>query len=140
MRIKLQTGLAMACLLALLGCGDGPRRYEVSGTIKIKGQPVKYGNITFINVAGGLGGGAVIENGKYTIAKSVGLPVGQYRVRLSAPDRLIEGGPPGAPGNDLTGPPPKELFPADYTDEVKTPLKFEVTADGNNVFDHDYVK
>ena len=132
--------IAMMSLVMFAGCGqDGPRRYEISGMIKIKGQPIKYGNITFINVGGGIGGGAEVKDGAFTIAKATGLPVGSYRVRLSAPDRVIVGGPPGAPGNDDAGPPPKELFPILYQDEVKTPLNFEVKADGKNVFDHDYV-
>lgn len=136
----LSAGLFLASALLLAGCGDsGPKRYAVSGTISIKGKPIPLGNITFVpQEPGGMGGGSAVTDGKYAIAQEVGLTAGKYKVRLSAPDRVIQGGPPGAPGDD--GPAaqaPKERFPQDYTDESRTPLTFEVKADGPNVFDHD---
>ena len=127
---------AVAALgLGLTGCGDkGPNRQAITGIVKFKGEPVKYGNIQFFPASGsGLEGGAEIKDGAYMILGEVGLPPGSYTVRISAPDRVIVGGPPGS---DDPGPRPKEIIPKKYNDE--TTLKVEVVAKpGGNVIDFD---
>ncbi len=128
--------LVLPALLAAAGCGDGtPKRYGVTGTVRIAGKPVVYGAVRFFPESGsGTESGAPIEGGAFAIPAAVGLPAGVYKVTLTAPDRVIEGG--GAPGSDA-GPAPKELFPDDVTDVTKTPLRLEVKAGGPNTFAHD---
>jgi len=82
---RLAVTLTMTCFSAALGCsGDG--RSEVSGTVKVNGQPVVEGAINFIPIEGntGAGAGATITDGKYHIPRSAGVTPGKNRVELRA--------------------------------------------------------
>lgn len=133
MRLRVLRGasphaLALAFCLAALsaGCGeagDGLAREAVSGSVKLDGQPLKSGSISFLPDGPGSpqGGGAPIIDGKYTIAKAQGLPPGKYKVTISS-----AGGPPPpgeAPGG---GAMPKETVPDKYN--AKSALTAEVKA------------
>ncbi len=61
--------LAGALLLAA-GCGrSGPRRYDVSGNVTFRGEPVSSGTISFDPIEPGMGGGfAFIVDGAYDTA------------------------------------------------------------------------
>jgi hypothetical protein len=75
----------LAAGLFALGCsGDGLS--EVTGTVRLNGEPVPEGAITFIPVEGntGPGAGAVIENGKYQIRRDKGVSPGKNRVEIRA--------------------------------------------------------
>jgi hypothetical protein len=137
-RVRVVVGM-VAVLAGAAGCtGGGPKRYAVSGAVKVKGSPIKYGNVRFWpDFPGGADGGAIIKDGRYDVEAARGLMAGKYKVILSAPDRVPEVDPKAAPGNDLAGPPIKELFPTNYTRQDKTPLTIDVTPDGPNVFDFD---
>lgn len=72
------------------GCGNSVHdphvRQPVSGTVTLDGKPIVSGAITFFpsdNQA--VASGAAIVDGKYTISKADGLPVGNYKVMISAP-------------------------------------------------------
>src|SRR5215470_15766954 len=69
------------CLCGALGC-SGDNRSEVSGTVKLNGQPVVEGAINFIPIEGnkGAGAGAAIIDGKYHIPRSSGVTAGKNRV------------------------------------------------------------
>ena len=43
----LSLAIAMALLLAGCGSGDGLNRYQIKGTVKYRGQPVKSGSVFF---------------------------------------------------------------------------------------------
>lgn len=60
--------LVILTMSAIVGCGDGgPTRYDISGNVRFKGEPVKSGRIVFepIDPQKGNGGFASIADGKY---------------------------------------------------------------------------
>lgn len=110
-----------------LGCGaDNPlNRQEVSGTVKLNGQPVERGSIRFDSVTRGptIAGGK-IRKGSYTIAGEKGLAPGEYAVYLTIED----------PNWDARKEPsPRQMAPAEWADGQH---KFTVV-EGPNVFDID---
>jgi hypothetical protein len=91
-------------LCATLGCSGGLS--EVSGTVKINGQPVAEGAINFIPIDGntGAGAGATIQDGRYHIPRSAGVAPGKNRVELRAfreTKRKVQD-PTGKPGELTT--------------------------------------
>jgi hypothetical protein len=108
--------LAIACVWAV-GC-SGDSRSEVSGVVRLNGQPIEQGSINFIPIDGNLGpgAGAVIENGKYHIPRSSGVTPGRNRVELRAfreTGRKVQDptGPPGALANERV-----LAFPPEFND------------------------
>tara|TARA_R110002095_G_scaffold213518_1_gene204262 strand:+ start:1190 stop:1615 length:426 start_codon:yes stop_codon:yes gene_type:complete len=95
--------LCMFVPLLQTGCSSGsddPARFDLSGTVKYKGEPVPYGEILFIpdSSKGNTGAGAVakIESGRYQTPKEKGIFGGPHRVQI----------------NGLTGPPTAGAVPA----------------------------
>ena len=130
--------LGLVCVLNS-GCGaDYGGRKEVSGTVILKGQPIKDAVIEFFPMAGSEGtskSGAQVVNGKYSIPAEFGLVPGKYRVILTAGDGktpALGDLPPGPSGANIIS---KELFPPDYN--TKSTQVVEVTEKGPNVFDYD---
>jgi len=95
---------------ALCGCGgnNGPRRYQVSGTVTYDGKPVVKGFIYFSpdveNGNDGPGGGAIINQGVYRTEPSKGIVGGSHHVRIVGYD----GVPATVEGEEL--PDGKPLF------------------------------
>ncbi|MCC6508169.1 MAG: carboxypeptidase regulatory-like domain-containing protein [Pirellulaceae bacterium] len=116
------------------GGGDGLNRKPLSGAVTVDGAPVPNGSVNFEPLfEGGIGGGAVISEGKYAIAKADGLPPGKYRVRITGDDgKNFEVGAGKMPGDEIM-PPKKELVPASWN--AKSQKEIEVTDDGPFVFD-----
>lgn len=126
----------------LAGCSDSRGgRQEVSGTVTIKGQPIKDGGLVMFEPLDGqdTGGNATIKNGAYRIPPQNGLKPGKYLVRVSAGDSKTAvnptnpGEPPGPGGG--TNIISKDLVPADWNTNSKQ--QRTVTADGPNKFDFD---
>jgi hypothetical protein len=133
------------CLLAALwasfisGCtNDYGGRQEIKGTIKLKGQPLDQGQISFLPISGDgvTKEGAGITNGQYKIDRAHGLMPGTYRVtitsgdgrtRAEAPDE-----PPGPTGANIIS---KDRIPPEYNTNSKQEV--EVTEKGKNVFNFD---
>src|SRR5690242_10743919 len=99
--------IALTCLLAAFGCDQQipPRRETLSGKVTLKGAPLDCGSIQFMPSQEGdhFGSGAVIANGRYFIPEEQGLPVGQYKVVISAgvprqTNAAAEGEVPGESG------------------------------------------
>lgn len=118
--------LPVGMLLALAGCKEPEAgKYEITGTVHFKGQPLALGSIRFIPLArGGASSGAQILNGKFVVRKSGGLAPGMYRVEIrsssvSAPAGE-EAGEPGPEG--------KDPIPPKYNDA--TTLEIEVKKGG----------
>lgn len=93
-------GLVLVSLLVgTLGCGQssGPRRYEVSGKVSHRGQPVRLGYINFEpdSSAGNSGPGSMtkIIDGSYRTQPGKGVVGGPHRVRIVGFD--------GAPADGL---------------------------------------
>jgi hypothetical protein len=100
------TGFHLWRILAVLavtfvGCqpANPLGRLAVSGNVTLDGQPIDSGTIEFAPESG-VGSGAKILNGAYSIETAKGLPPGKYRVRIFAPKL-----PPGAKPVDPTAPP-----------------------------------
>ncbi|EAQ81816.1 carboxypeptidase-like regulatory domain-containing protein [Blastopirellula marina] len=136
-------GLRFGCAVAagllpfLLGCGspqDSLNRQPVSGSVTLKGQPLDRGSISLEtqNSAQGTSGGAVIENGEFSISRQRGLPPGSYTVRIYSPDPTTLGWPAGeAPGESRRE--PQERVPAAWN--TKSAQTVVVEDGGENRFD-----
>lgn len=123
-------------LLFLFGCAGGDPRVAVSGTVTLKGAPLKAGSITFEPAEGtDSRGGAGITDGKFEIPKTHGLKPGKYLVRVTAGDGKTpandEAGGPGGSTNIVS----KELVPADWNTNSKQQVT--VTKEGPNAFTFD---
>lgn len=113
-------------LVATLGCtGEaGPRKYDVTGTVTLNGQPLAEGSVRFQpTVPGGRPEGASIEEGRFTLQAAEGA----YQVVISA-SRPVES---KRPMKDM-GPSYVEAIPARYN--TATTLSADVKPAGPNVF------
>lgn len=94
--------LAFCTAVSLEGCGSSKAgdKLAISGSVRLKGQPLESGTITFSSVdpQKQLMTGVKIQNGQFRIAAEHGLPPGQYRVRISSPMGGPAVGPDEAPG------------------------------------------
>ncbi|QDT32444.1 carboxypeptidase-like regulatory domain-containing protein [Thalassoglobus polymorphus] len=118
--------------ILLVGCGSkNPlNRQSVSGTVTLNGQPVKAGSIEFHpQGTKGTMSGAVIADGKYSIATAQGLPPGTYTVRIFSADETAEREEVPGESNKLA----VEKIPAKYNTE--STLSKSVDAGKDNVFD-----
>jgi len=125
---------ACAVVAGLAGCGDsGPKRYAVSGEVKWRDKPLDHGGIVFLPEESSLGssGGAVIKDGRYSIAAKGGLLAGRYKVMVTSADPSKAPDPEALPGP--AGPLPKDRINPKYN--AQTVLFAEVTAQGPNKFD-----
>lgn len=83
-------GAVVRCLLfaGFVGCGGetGPARYAVSGTVKLDGQPLKNGRVSFVPVVepGSPGPSAFgdVKAGEYQIPQEGGAIEGQHSVYI----------------------------------------------------------
>ena len=78
---------AAGFLLALaLGCGGDANRVGVSGSVRVDGQPLESGSISFLPAAGtgGPTAGAEIRQGTYSVPAESGPAPGKYDVRIKA--------------------------------------------------------
>ena len=122
--------------IGLVGCGssDGLNRKALSGTVTVDGAPVPNGSVSFEPlVAGGVGSGAVISAGKYSIAQKDGLPPGKYLVRITGDDGENFGVSQGKMPGDEIMPPKKSLVPDSWN--AKSKEEIEVKDSGPFVFD-----
>jgi hypothetical protein len=76
--------LVLLPLLTAFGCGGPDNRAEVSGTVRLNGQPVASGSISFVPTDGNTGpsSGGVIADGKYSVPQAKGVAVGKNRVSI----------------------------------------------------------
>jgi hypothetical protein len=133
--MALSLGLAVA---GLTGCSDDlGAREEVSGMVRLGGEPLDNGAIEFTPLEPAEPGqmdtksGAPLVQGRYTIPRANGLAPGKYRVRITAAN-ATDGPKPGElPGP--SGPPAKERVPAKFN--TQSELEATVTSSGPNTFD-----
>jgi hypothetical protein len=131
-------------LLALAGCSDPyAGQMEVTGTVKLKGQPLKEGMILFVplNEQGTDRGnqstesGAMIVDGEYKIPREKGLKPGKYLVRITSGDGKTpsneEAGNPGGSTNIVS----VDRIPPEWN--TQSDQKVEVKSSGPNKFDYD---
>ncbi|MCX7699624.1 MAG: hypothetical protein N2039_01980 [Gemmataceae bacterium] len=98
-------------LLLVLGCDSGePRRYELSGQVTFKGQPVPVGTIVFVpnESMGNRGPGttAGIADGVYRTAPGQGTIGGPHKVRISGYDGKVKPIPGAPDGQTMPANPP----------------------------------
>jgi len=120
-------------LLLSVGCGptNNTGRYGITGVVTFQGKPLDRGTIEFAAEPGGnAAGGAMIQDGRYSVPESHGLRPGVYRVRLYSSAASSAGPAPQFPGE--SGPPAKERIPPQYNS--KSTLTAKVTEDGPNEF------
>jgi hypothetical protein len=121
-------------MLVVAGAGCGEATGVVSGEVKVGGEPVPRGTITFIPQGPKAKGRLTdINEGKYSLA---GLPVGEYAVTVQA---LVQPPPPttkgGKAGTKAKGPATKGVHvPAKYADPEKSGLTCTIKS-GENKYD-----
>jgi hypothetical protein len=123
-------------LVSLGGCGDQRNRQEITGEVKLKGQPIEQGIIHFHPQDGQeTGDGAAILKGKYQIPRQKGLSPGKYRVTIYAGNG-VSGEGEASPDSPNAGKRlPRERVPPEYNEKSK--LIAEVKPGGQNKFDYD---
>ena len=131
--------LLLASLALVVGCGEeGPQRYDVSGTVTYKGEPVPAGMIQFMpdNEQGNSGppGNAAIEGGKFdTAVEGMGTIGGPHKVIIDVYDGEAQGAdfPNGLPifrGYETKIDLPEE----DTTIEIEIPEQEEIPGEGSS--------
>jgi hypothetical protein len=120
MRIVLRCA-AVALLLILAGCNEGPARAVVSGKVTYKGTPLAKGQIRFLidNRPSSMG---QIENGSYRIDYQGGVPVGSGKVEIEGFEdtaKVVFTGPTGEKVHEA-----KQILPDKYN--KKTELTVEI--------------
>jgi len=133
----------LAVLIA--GCSqshDG--RVEITGTVKLKGEPIKDGAIVMFEPLDkqDTAGNATVANGSFTIPRASGLKPGKYLVRVTAGDGKTPVNPvdPDSPpgpggGRGSTNIISRELVPPNWN--VNSNQHVNVTKDSPNKFDFD---
>lgn len=129
--------LFVVCFVA--GCGDPNRgRVAVSGTVKLAGQPLKDGTVSFEPLDGqDSRATATVTNGAFDIPQPTGLQPGKYLIRVSAGDGktpvnpVNPDSPPGPTGG--TNIVSKELIPSDWN--VNSKQERAITAGAPNKFE-----
>jgi hypothetical protein len=93
--------LAVAAVLA--GCGGGPEIGDVTGTVRVNGQPLPYAYVVFqpVDPPGAYGSAYTDKDGRYRLQFSPsrhGAPVGRHQVsiRPAGRDELPGDAPPSA--------------------------------------------
>lgn len=131
--------LALTAVVGLAGCADPyGGRVAVSGTVKLKGQPIKEGTVSFSPLDNQATQAQVlINNGAYTIERKYGLQPGKYLIRVSSGDgkTLYNANPDEPPGPGGTNIISKELVPASWN--VNSKEERTVTKENPNTFDFD---
>ena len=120
--MRIATSVIAATLLATAGCGPSGTTGEVSGIVKVDGQPLEEGKIILTPVEGnGQPYASVIKDGKYSISD---VPVGLMKVVFHAPGEKIEKPLYDRPGSKtrivvMEGLPPSCNKESTYQIEVK---------------------
>jgi hypothetical protein len=127
MRLRL---LFLGLVLAVCGCGGGPRIVPVSGQVKLDGQPLPGALVTFRPDSkeiypGPPSSGETDADGRFTLRTADGhdgAVVGPHKVRISLPVKTSKAGPDAPSTNKL---------PAKYSGD-NTVLTFTVPEGGTD--------
>jgi hypothetical protein len=120
------------------GCSDPyAGRMEITGTVKLVGEPIQDGTILFKPLdKQDTTEGAQIVNGEYKVPRKKGLKPGWYQVQISSGDgktpvNLPDGEAPG-PSSNITS---VDRVPEDWN--IRSTQKIEVKSNEANKFDFD---
>jgi hypothetical protein len=136
-RRALLLGLSLILTAALAGCSDRyGGRLAVRGEVKLAGQPLKEGSITFVPLDGqGTQSGGPVVAGAYSVPRASGLKPGKYLVQLTAGDGKTphdeEAAAPGGSTNIVS----VDLIPEEWN--TRSTQQVEVKKDGDNTFNFD---
>lgn len=129
--------VAVAVTLIAAGCKDYNGQMEVTGTVKLAGEPLDEGSIKFVPLdKQGTENGSMIKDGRYELPRKSGLKPGKYLVIITSGDGKTpasedEATAPGGSTNIVS----KDRIPEDWN--INPTHEIEVKADGKNVFDFD---
>ncbi|MDR1479252.1 MAG: hypothetical protein LBJ00_09950 [Planctomycetaceae bacterium] len=140
MKRKIVLCLFLVVLPLALGCNkDNRKMAEVTGMVKLDGEPLHRGSIQFIPTAGGFDGGGAIVHGKFTAT----VPYGECKVNIAGEmfEHVGEDGSPtntfiateGMEAGQIKEPPPKQRVPERYWGD--TPLRATVIKSKGETFD-----
>jgi hypothetical protein len=128
--------LVFAAAVLVAGCsGSYGGRMEVTGAVKLVGQPIQDGTIVFKPLdKQDTQSGAQIVKGEYKVPRPQGLKPGKYLVQISSGDgktpvNLDEGAAPG-PSSNITS---VDRVPDDWN--IRSKQEIEVKSSGPNRFD-----
>lgn len=129
--------LLSALVCCFVGCGSSDSRthYHVEGRVKIDGNPMEKGLITFIPIAPTAGPKAsgVVEQGSYVIDESVGPCCGEFLVKIETVSHEIEALAAGrSPGEETRRGSPRSIVAPEYNQESQE--KVVVREDAENIF------
>ncbi len=117
--------LLAVSLILTAGCGGGPTRASVEGTVTYEGAPVDGGEISFIALdAKGFNADAEIKDGKYSIAAAKGPALGNQRVRIlwakKTGKQVVGSDPPNMVDETIQVIPSKYNNPSILTADIKS--------------------
>jgi hypothetical protein len=113
-----------------VACSSGPAKGEVHGKVTFKGQPVKEGLVTFLNLKEGGAAEAQIGNdGSYAVHS--GVVVGEYVVEIKPLVHIVDTDPGKSPPAPVEKPAPD--IPAKYRMQGTTTLRAKVQAGKNEI-------
>jgi len=124
--------LLLLLLIAILqiGCGGGPKRLPVSGSVSVDGKPAVGATLLFHPVDSkqiSIGSGNADKDGKFSIVSDseVGLVAGTYVVTATWPDPAVQ----PTPAQKMTGmfDVGPDLLKGRYESKDKSSLKLEIT-------------
>jgi hypothetical protein len=116
--------------LSAAGCsgGDGLPRQPVSGTVTLDNEPLAEGTIQFSPQGeAAVGGGSVIEGGRFSIPRESGLVPGTYAVAVYAGQKKAEQAKGRVVARSGLA---KEMIPARFN--AQTTLKAEIKEGGSS--------
>jgi hypothetical protein len=128
-------GFLMLCLFGLvLGCGGGPtaaKLAEVSGTVKVDGQPIPEGSITFHgDTPGSQPFSMDIKNGSYSGKATLGIKRVQFASLKEVVQKFTAKDGPGYDTADKV----QNVLPSKFTTESKEVAEVK---EGANKIDFD---
>lgn len=122
----------VAALAVTAGCAkkDPFGRQPLEGAVTWQGKPIAVGTITLEPAEGQPAGAkAAIREGKFSMPRESGPCPGKYNVWLRAFDHA---------GEDVNGPPPKEILPPQFRQAPATQVTIEKVDDKkSNTFNFD---
>jgi hypothetical protein len=126
---RLSGGLIVVLLFVVsAGCSQGPATGKVKGKVTFKGQPVKEGTVTFLNLKeGGAAEATIGADGAYAVQN--GVAVGDYVVEVKPLMHIVDTDPGKSPPAPMEKPAPD--IPKKYRMQGTTTLRASVKAGPN---------
>jgi hypothetical protein len=131
MRVRLFPLAVAAALLAAVGCDSGPKVVKISGTATHKGEPVPSLLIKFMPDNGRPSWGITDKDGRFILDYDE-----KYKGALVGPHTVSATHRPNTPEEEMgmvKPHPAVKAIAAKYGDELKSPMRLEITAANENL-------